>query len=200
MSESTRIAGVPDTTRNPIVRAAYATSRRRTGQVMEPGRVFAHHPKLMLGYGALELAAERSHAVPERLKHLAEMRAAMLAGCEWCLDFGSSISAHANVSEDDLRALPTYATSERFSATEKLVLDYATGMTRTPVDVPDERFARLRECFDEAQLVELTSLIALENFRARFNWAFGIESQGYAEGGYCVRPTPEAVAAAPPVN
>ena len=68
------------------------------------------------------------------------------------------------------------------------MLDYATGVSRTPVDVPDALFDRLRAEFDEAQLVELTNMIALENYRARFNWAFGIEGQGFSEGAYCVRP------------
>lgn len=183
-----RIAGVPEKTRNPLVRASYFESRRRYGDVMDPMRVFAHHPRIMLGYSAMEIAAERSHRMPERLKHLAEMRAAMLAGCEWCCDFGSSISGEKEVSEDDMRALPTYATGDHFSEVEKLVLDYATGVSRTPVDVPDELFDRLREHFDEAQLVELTNIIGLENYRARFNWAFGIESQGFSEGAFCVRP------------
>ncbi len=183
-----RIAGVPETTRDPLVRAAYRSSRKRTGEVMDPLRVFAHHRKLMMGYGALETAAESSDLVPGRLKHLAELRAGMLAGCEWCLDFGSSVSADAGVTEADHRELPLYATSGHFTEEERLVLDYATSMSRTPVDVSDELFARLRERFDEAQLVELTTLIALENFRARFNWAMGIESQGFAEGSYCVRP------------
>jgi AhpD family alkylhydroperoxidase len=190
-----RIAGVPDDTSNPVVRAAYRESRRRYGKVMEPMRVFAHHPKLMAGYGAHEMAAERSDRVPKRLKHLAELRAAMLPGCEWCCDFGSSIADASGVSEEDMRELPLYAESARFTEVEKLVLDYATGMSRTPVDVSDELFARLREHFDEAQLVELTDIIALENYRARFNWAFGIESQGFSEGAYCVRP--EAAGATP---
>lgn len=71
---------------------------------------------------------------------------------------------------------------------EKLVLDYAVGMTVTPVDVPDELFARLREYFDERQMVELTAAIAWENYRAWFNHAFGLESQGFAEGAYCALP------------
>jgi 4-carboxymuconolactone decarboxylase len=120
------------------------------------------------------------------------MRAAMICGCEWCLDFGSSISKAADVSEDDLRALPGYASNDHFEETERLVLDYATGMSRSPVDVPDELFAALRARFDEAQLVELTSVIALENYRARFNWAFGLGEQGFSEGSYCVRPEPAA--------
>ena len=76
-----------------------------------------------------------------------------------------------------------------FSPVEKLVLDYGTAMTLTPVDVPDELFAALREHFDEAQLVELTAAIAWENYRARFNHAFGIEAQDFSKGAYC--PLPE---------
>lgn len=183
-----RIAGVAEGSRNPIIYFGYRDSRKRFGAVMDPVAVFAHHPKLMLGYGGLELAADRSHLVDERLKHLAEMRAGMLAGCEWCLDFGSALSAEKGVSEEELRALPVYWASERFSELDTLVLDYATGISRTPVDVPDGLFDRLSEHFDEAQLVELTTLIALENFRARFNWAFGLADQGFSEGSYCVRP------------
>ena len=183
-----RIPGVPEDTRNPLVRAAYRESRRRYGKVMDPVRIYAHHPKVLAGYAAVEMASERSDRVDERLKHLAEVRAAMVCGCEWCLDFASSISEEAGVGEDDLRELPTYKSSDRFSELEKLVLDYATGISRSPVDVPDALFDRLRAELDEAQLVELTHMIALENYRARFNWAFGIEGQGFSEGAYCVRP------------
>ena len=69
------------------------------------------------------------------------------------------------------------------------MLDYAVAMTLTPVEVPDELFAALREHFDEAQLVELTAAVAWENYRARFNHAFGIEAQGFSKGAYC--PLPE---------
>jgi hypothetical protein len=44
----------------------------------------------------------------------------------------------------------------------------------------------MRAHFDEEQLVELTAAIAWENWRARFNWAFGLGKEGYSEGAYCV--------------
>lgn len=188
-----RIAGVGDDSRNPFIRYAFWESRRYgEGRVLDPTRVYAHHPKLLFGYGMLELATERSHQVPERLKLLAELRAAMLGGCEWCLDYGSALAAAEGIPEEDLRALPDYAESDRFDDRERLVLDYATAMSQTPVAVGDELFARLAEHFDEAQLVELTSLIALENYRARFNWAFGLAGQGYGDATYCVRPASAA--------
>jgi hypothetical protein len=58
-------------------------------------------------------------------------------------------------------------------------------MSRTPVEVPDELFARLRARFDEAQLAHV---IALENLRGRFNLAFGIGAAGFSEGMVCAAP------------
>ena len=79
-----------------------------------------------------------------------------------------------------------------FSETERLVLEYADGMTRTPVEVKDELFTKLREKFNEAQLVELTASLAWENYRARFDHALGVEAEGFAEGTYCALPVPAA--------
>jgi len=63
-------------------------------------------------------------------------------------------------------------------------------MTVTPVEIPDELFAELRKHFDDRQLVELTGAIAWENFRARFNHALGIESEGFSKKAYCPLPEP----------
>ncbi len=68
------------------------------------------------------------------------------------------------------------------------MLEYAEAMTRTPVEVPDTLFSALLQHFNEAQLVELTASIAWENYRARFDHAFGIESQGFSEGAFCALP------------
>ena len=68
------------------------------------------------------------------------------------------------------------------------MLVYADAMSQTPVEVSDALFARLRERFSEAQLVELTSAIAWENYRARFDHAFGIEGENFTEGAVCAMP------------
>jgi hypothetical protein len=68
------------------------------------------------------------------------------------------------------------------------VLDYAVGMSGTPGEVSDALFAEMRKHFDDAQLVELTHLIALENMRGRFNLALGIGAAGFSEGMLCAVP------------
>jgi hypothetical protein len=56
--------------------------------------------------------------------------------------------------------------------------------------VSDELFAELRRSFDDAQLVELTNVIALENMRGRFNLALGFGSAGFSDGMVCAVPEP----------
>jgi alkylhydroperoxidase family enzyme len=94
----------------------------------------------------------------------------------------------SGISAEQIANLSRYRTDFNFSEPERLVLEYADGVTQTPVDVPDALFARLREKFTEAQLVELTSAIAWENYRARFDHAFGIEAESFSEGAVCALP------------
>ena len=68
------------------------------------------------------------------------------------------------------------------------MLRYADAMTFTPTEVLDRIFQPLYEFFDEAQIVELTSAIAWENYRARFDHALGVESQGFSDGAFCPLP------------
>jgi len=73
--------------------------------VPEPVAVTARHPAILAGYGAFEIALERSERVEERLKELAGVKAAMVAGCEFCLDIDSALARRGGVTEAQLRAL-----------------------------------------------------------------------------------------------
>ncbi len=93
------------------------------------------------------------------------------------------------LTSEKLEALADFETSDTFEEVEKLCLRYAVEMTKTPMTVPDELFEALRKRFTEIQLVELTSCIAWEQYRARFDHAFAIGSGGFSEGSFC--PLPE---------
>ena len=92
------------------------------------------------------------------------------------------------ISDQQLLDLAHFETSPAFSELEKLVLRYAVAMTHTPVEVPDALFAELRKHLSPQQMVELTSAIAWENYRARFDHAFGIEAGGFSDGAVCAVP------------
>ena len=85
----------------------------------------------------------------------------------------------AGASEDKIQDVRRWRDSTRFSPLGRETLEYAEAMTITGERVSDDLHARLRSHFSEAQIVELTAAVALENFRSKFNPALGIEAQGF---------------------
>jgi alkylhydroperoxidase family enzyme len=92
------------------------------------------------------------------------------------------------IREAQLMDLARHETSDAFDADERLVLDLAVAMAKTPTEVSDALRDRLRTRFDEAELVELSAAIAWEHYRARFNRVFGVAPAGFSEGAFCVLP------------
>lgn len=184
-----RIDALSPTTRRPLIRLSFAMARRRfAGKVPEPMRVAARHRQIYRSYVGMEMGLDQASKVDDRLKELAAVKSAAMAGCEFCIDVGSWIGASHGVTEAQLLSLPDYRESPHFDELERLVLDLAVGMTSTPVDVSDALIEALREHLTDEQLIELCASIAVEQYRARFNWALGIGSEGYTEGAVCARP------------
>jgi alkylhydroperoxidase family enzyme len=63
-----------------------------------------------------------------------------------------------------------------FTDIERLIIELADAMTETPANISDELYARLRKEFSEKQLMQLGAQIAFENYRARWNRLFNVES------------------------
>jgi AhpD family alkylhydroperoxidase len=191
-----RISGAPASQggllRRLFVGAVYALTRRKVGRVVMPVQVTAHHPKILWGYGQMEQSQLASQMVDAKLKGLAELRVATLVGCPFWIDIGSAVGRAHGITAEQIAELQNYRWSHHFSELERCVLEYADAMSGTPVDVSDALFAQLRGRFSEAQLVELTSAIAWENYRARFDHAFGIEGENFSEGAVCALPARKA--------
>jgi len=192
-----RIQGVPQEQAGPIVKLVYRLMRKGMqkmtgrqaahGTGIEPIEVWAHQPKMMSGMGKFQGSVRKGHSVDERLKYLVELKGAQMIGCEFCVDLGSQICRNSGFSDDELLALPRYPQSDLFTERDKLALDYTVAVMRTPVEVTDELFARMKEHFTDEQLVEITALLTVVNLD-RFNAAFGIGSAGFSEGMVCVPP------------
>ena len=154
--------------------------------------VRAHRLSLLIGYGALEKSVATRPRVPGSLRALAALKSAVMQGCEMCQDIGSFEARAKGIDDLQLGDLHRYRESEHFDELERLVLDLAVAMTLTPVQVDDELIEALEQHFDEAQLVELVNLVAVENLRSRFNAAFGLGAAGFSDGMVCARMEPAA--------
>jgi AhpD family alkylhydroperoxidase len=190
-----RIQGVSKRNAGPMVRLIYRLGPRmirkltgrepQTGSGIEPMEIWAYQPKMMMGMGRFNQAVRKGKSVDERLRNLVELKGAQMIGCEYCVDLGSQICRNSGLSDEELLALPRYRQSDLFTERQKVALDYTIAVMRTPVEVTDELFARMKEHFSDEQLVEITALLTVVNLD-RFNAAFGIGSAGFSEGMVCV--------------
>jgi alkylhydroperoxidase family enzyme len=83
------------------------------------------------------------------------------------------------MSAEKLAEMNYFRESSLYSADEKLVLELAEAMSATPARVSDELRSRLEARFDRAALIELAATIGWENYLARVNRVFGVESEGF---------------------
>jgi alkylhydroperoxidase family enzyme len=91
------------------------------------------------------------------------------------VDINSAVGRKAGLSDDKLQALSGSDLSA-LNDKERLVVELADAMADTPANVSEDLYARLRAEFSEEQLLELGAHIAFENYRARYNRVFDVES------------------------
>jgi len=90
--------------RTIFVRLMEAYSRRRYGQVLQPGLAVLHNRKVLWSMITHEDRVARWDALDPTLKALAVLAAARQIGCSWCLDFGYWESTSRGVAAEKLRA------------------------------------------------------------------------------------------------
>ena len=176
------MARIPlDPPRTLLYRLAEWYSRRTYGAVLDPAAALAHNPRVLLTNVRHERSLARWNRLDPTLKALAVMAGAATIGCSWCMDFGYWISTEEGVDTAKLRDVPRWRDSDVYTDLERRVMAYAEAMSTTPVGVTDEMVADLRRDLDDAALVELTMMVAVENQRSRFNSALGLTSQGFTD-------------------
>ncbi|MFI6062614.1 carboxymuconolactone decarboxylase family protein [Streptomyces sp. NPDC051286] len=179
-----------DPPRSLLFRAVSWYSNRTYGKVIDPVRATAHHTKVLWAELRLELAVGRWKALDPQLKALAVMTSAATVGCSWCMDFGYWEHHRHGMDPGKLREVPVWRESKVYTPLERDVMEYAEAMSLTPPEVTDELVDRLKIALGEKALVELTTMVAVENMRSRTNSALGLTSQGFKD--QCEVPSPAA--------
>lgn len=167
---------------NPLLRVAIAVSDRVTGRRMLPARLLAWYPRAAIGAGVLESLVAH-HEPSERLLKLVRITASITANCAFCVDMNGFEYDRVGITDAELRSLPagTEDGIATFSAAERLAIDYARRISRSPLVFPEELMAALRAAFTERELVILATTAAQVNYWARVIQALGIPPAGFTE-------------------
>ncbi len=178
--ESLRLAPIEEPS-SWRTRITYALARWQQGTVITPLKViWARMPE------GVRLAYEMNKH-EERLSLDAEMHLlvkqfiATMNECAFCQDIAQAKAQDDDhVSPEKLDALLEYDEHPAFDESERAALAYAEEVTQN-VDASDETFEALRSHFSEREIVELTWLIATENYYNLLNRPLGIGSDNLCE-------------------
>ena len=162
------------------LRPFFWNQKRKYGQVLNPGLLWARVPKLFaavaLLYGALD---RKSSPLSPVLRSLVTVRVSQINWCAFCVDINSSTLIERSGSTEKVDRLDRWRESDIFDEKEKAVLEYTEAITYSDQQETDDLVDRLRNFFDEDGIVELTGLIAFQNLSSKFNNALDVPPQGF---------------------
>lgn len=168
---------------DPLLADVLAQAEQRLPQFMNQILTLAHQPHMARDLVTLYLGFQEHSRVPARYIELAVLTVSYLNRCNYCVSHHTPLASGTGLSDSALADLAAGQAdaSLHLTATEKLVVRYATQVTTDARRVPRSLMSALKGEFDDGQLVELTVRIGLANFFNRLNDALQIEIEPEVE-------------------
>ena len=164
--------------RGLLNRIAYWMARRQFGKVPSVIKVvYARSPALaMLGY-RIQRFSEKGTCLEPGIRLLIQIAVAEAAGCGFCIDIGRAIAVEKDLGLEKFDAVSEWRTHPLFSPRERAAIAYAREVAME-CRVRDETFARLREHFDDREIVDVAAMAAIERFYNGIAIPLGLEADG----------------------
>ncbi len=160
-------------------------SKKITGKDLLVARLLSWYPKSAIGSAILEsLVVHRDKDINERILKLVRMQASFAASCPFCIDMNSFEFEKQGITMEELTALQgtkNFTEVATFSKREKLAIEYARYISRSPLAFPGEFINELKKNFKEREIVILASTAAQVNYWARLIQALGIPPAGFSD-------------------
>ena len=129
----------------------------------------AHRPKTAVAFAKLARAVLIGGTLEKPLKQLVAYVSSNAAGCRYCQAHTSKRSTEFGVQADKIQHAFEFETSELFTDAERAALRLARDASLVPSDASEEHFERLRDHFNDGEIVEIVSVISLFGWLNRWN-------------------------------
>ena len=154
----------------PELQADFAIFEKILGFVPNSLLTMQRQPAMVKGFGELTKAMmSPDGGVDLGLMRLVAHFASRAAGCQYCEAHSLVAAKIHDVPQDKLDAIWEYQTSPLYTDAERVALDFALAAGSVPNAVDAELFARMREHWEEAQIVQILGAVCLYGFLNRWN-------------------------------
>jgi len=146
-----------------IAKEVYERFEKETGKIPEWVKVMAHRPEILKEFVELFKAIMGPGTIEPLLKWKIALVVSQTLRCPFCVDVSEKMLRKMGCDEETLKKI------KELSVEEKEILELVKDVTLDGhLDRP-ELFDRLKEKFNEAQIIEIISVMGLFNYINRFN-------------------------------
>ena len=167
-----------DPSRPEIAALAERITRERGGRMLNLYRMLLNSPPVAEGWLTLFTAIRQKAKLADRYRELATLRVAVINGADYEFQAHIPFALKAGVTQAQIDEIRAGRNPAGLEPVDLAVLDYTESMTRS-IRVDDATFKRIREHFDEQEIVELTATIAGYNLVSRFLEALHIDHDSH---------------------
>jgi uncharacterized peroxidase-related enzyme len=172
-----RVRSIPSSELPADLAAIYDRFVSLYGPFGNQAAVFAHVPAALRHLMAMLMELREANTLPKRYLELAIVVVSRLNECDYCVVHHKPFLVVEGISPAGIDAVMEWQNHPELTEVDKLVIEYTIATWNNPHRLRDSMFARLREHFSEAQIVELTLRLTLCGFFNKFNDALGIEEE-----------------------
>lgn len=154
----------------PELKEMFADYAKRGAYIPNSMLIMQRKPKLALALTQLHSEIFDPHGeIDPGFKRLIAFVCSRSAGCQYCMAHQVGGSFRLGVSEEKFDAIWDYQTSPLYNDAERAALDVAVAAGCVPNAVTDEMFDEMKKHWNEAQIVEIVTTIAIFGFFNRWN-------------------------------
>ena len=158
----------------PELQEQFALYEKALGFVPNSALIMQRKPRLVRAFAQLTAAinSDPDNEVDTGFKRLLAHVASRAAGCNYCMAHTAASAPLWGIDEAKVAAIWEYRSSPLYTEAERIALDFSLAASSVPNDVSDAMFAEMRLHWNENQIVEIVSVIALFGFLNRWNDTF----------------------------
>lgn len=146
-------------------------------------KLLAWYPKAAVSSGIMEsLVAHDDKEIDKRILKIIRVQVSCMIACPFCIDMNSFEYEKAGLTIHEINAIrDNDYTFHSFSEKERLVMEYVSIITKTPVVISEEIVNKLHNHFSERGIVIISSTAAQVNYWARLIRSLGIPVAGFGD-------------------
>lgn len=152
-----------------------------------PNSVKTMHHRPRIAYAFIEMnkaVMENKGRVTSALKRLIGYVSSNAAGCRYCQAHTIRAAERYGAEQEQIENIWEYRTHPAFNEAERAALDLALAASTIPNGVDDTVSERMREHWNEGEVVEILGVIALFGYLNRWNDSMGTQIEdGAVESG-----------------